>query len=93
MARVSKVIPFAAMALIPLSWMVQILYNNHIVRVLTDGELSADQINAIKDMYVNVPMAALITFATVSITAIMGRKAAREATNNMGKKEDYEDKA
>ena len=60
-ARVSKVAPFVFMALIPLSWRVQIMYNNHIVKTLTDEGLSTEQINAIKELYVNIPMETLVT--------------------------------
>ena len=85
MARVSKVIPFVAIVLIPLSWIVQIMYNNHIVSLISSSELSQSKLDMIKDMYVDIPMAAILTFATVVIPAIMARKAIREGTKNMHK--------
>lgn len=91
MVRVSKIIPFVAMVLIPLSWLIQIVYNNHIVSVLVGSDLSVGEISAIKELYVNIPMVNLITFATVVIPAIMVRKAVREGTKNMSKGETDED--
>ena len=86
MLRVSKIAPFVAMFLIPISWMVQIMYDNHFNDMILNNELSPEKLEALKSTYVNIPLAAVLTFATVVIPAIMARKAVREGMERRNEK-------
>ena len=82
--HISKVAPLISLILIPLSWIVQIMYNNHIMAIIVSTDLSSEKLSIIEHTYVHIPMAAVLTFATIVIPAIMARKAIREGTINMG---------
>ena len=89
--KVSKIIPFAIIILIPVSWVVAMLYSNHIMNIIINSNIDQSKIDAIVKLNIKLPVAELLTFATVVIPAIMVRKAVREGTENMRKRDKLPD--
>jgi len=84
--KISKVVPIFAIVLIPLSWIVSILYSNYIMGMFANNNLSTEQMQSMVDVVVHIPLIEILTFATVVIPAIMVRKAVREGTGNLAKR-------
>ena len=89
---ISKLVPIMILILLPLSWYVAIKYNVHLTdMILMHPDLSEAKLGIIERTKLELPLAELITFATVVIPAIMVRKAIREGTANMGHDDSKKD--
>ena len=89
--RISKVVPITLLIFIPLSWIINILYSNHIIGLILYKSLDSTQVNNIMTLMATIPLSSVINMATVIIPAIMVRKAVREGTRNLSNKDNVAD--
>lgn len=94
----SSWISLAIILLIPLSWFIQFFLNQYMLSYIL-AELGEDvlkDIDKLDMLFLSIPIAQLVTLATVVIPAIFIRKAVREGTTNLtlpvGKNSENKDK-
>jgi len=83
--QTSRLIPFVLLALIPISWVIDIIFTTHSLNMITTLSLNDKQIDAIVKLSDRLPIKELVTAITVIIPAIFARKMVAEGTNNMKK--------
>lgn len=81
----SSWISLTIIILIPLSWFVQFYLNKIMLNDIVEkfGVEALDSMDNLEMMFLAIPIAQLVTLATIVIPAIFLRKAVREGTSNM----------
>jgi hypothetical protein len=77
---ITMVMGIVATLLIPLSWVIEYVLKMHMLNYMVENNLQPTELQF---MFISIPLQPIVTFATVVLSLVIGRRMGREISTNL----------